>query len=530
MKALVNGQLKAIVNGQLKAIVNGVYTDVSFVNGQLKALVNGAETDLSYVNGQLKAIVNGQLKALVNGAEVGVESARVAPNGQAQVFVDNNYIPIANGQLQALVNSTIDPDESQLLSMTNGQLMAIVNSELTFVVFQNGQLKALVNGQLEDQSELLTNGQLKAIVNGQLQTANGTVLPNGQLKAIVNGEDWVYANGQLKAIVNGQLKALVNNFDVTGANNNAKTVVLVDEDDINLQYGDIGGMFSVNMITGLNPGIQKLVPGAFVNENFEVTYGLGEIEILPALYIAGDNKTKFEGEPNPPLTLNYNGFVNGDNENTICSGNWLQSIIAPTSNNSINQLGRVTNYTNVGLAEVNNPNNSGNGTTKLTVSPGATLMLTGQRSSGMVGDGAGCPGCVTQHYIGIKDVFSDCFDANGSVGDLDHTFKAPTIPGVYYITQGASWEYNCFDNGSGNVDNDPTYAIAVVIVSGAEKPSASTIAGVHSVAGNYPITISGCTDLPNYGVRYTPGTLSVQPDPCLKFHWDGNQNYIGQGK
>ena len=214
----------------------------------------------------------------------GIESARISPtDGQTQVEVGGTFIPIANGQLQALVNSTADPDASQLLSMTNGQLMATVNGELTFVVFQNGQLKAIVNGQLENHAELLTNGQLKAIVNGQMQSATGEVLANGQLKAIVNGEDWVYANGQLKAIVNGQLKSLVNNFDVSETNNNSKTVVIVDEDDINLQYGDIGGMVSVNMITGLSPGMKKLVPGALVNENFVVSYGLGDIEIIPSL-------------------------------------------------------------------------------------------------------------------------------------------------------------------------------------------------------------------------------------------------------
>jgi hypothetical protein len=283
LSVLLNGQLRTIVNGQLKAIVNGIYTDVSFVNGQLKAIVNGVDTDLFYANGQLKSIVNGQLKSIVNGAEVGVESAQISSTtGQTQVEVDNTFIPIANGQLQALVNSTVDPDKSQLLSMTNGQLMAIVNGELTFVVFQNGQLKAIVNGQLETHDELLTNGQLKAIVNGLMQPASGAVV-NGQLKAIVNGEDWVYENGQLKAIVNGQLKSLVNNFDVSGTNNNSKTVVIIDEDDINLQYGDIGGMFSVNMITGLTAGAQKLVPGAFVNENFEVTYGLGDITISPTM-------------------------------------------------------------------------------------------------------------------------------------------------------------------------------------------------------------------------------------------------------
>ena len=318
LKALVNGQLKAIVNGQLKALVNGVITDVpttdfSLVNGQLKAIVNGQEA--AYVNGQLLALVNGQLKALVNGSAVEIQSVRQLANGQLKALVNGitDEIPIANGQLQALVNG-------QLLAMVNGQLMAIVNNELTFVVFQNGQLKALVNGQFEElSSTAVANGQLKAIVNGQLQEVSSAPVVNGQLRAIVNGETWIYNNGQLKALVNGQLQALVNNFDVSGTNNNAKTLVLVDEDDINLQGGDVGGMFAMNMITGLDAGIQTLIPASFVNENFEVTYGLGQVEILPTPLIAtANNAVRVYGEANPAFTVSsYSGFAFEENESSI---------------------------------------------------------------------------------------------------------------------------------------------------------------------------------------------------------------------
>ena len=74
-------------------------------------------------------------------------------------------------------------------------------------------------------------------------------------------------------------------------------MVAIDEDDINLQAGDVGGMFSMNMITGLDVGSQYIIPAAFVNENFEVTYGLGELVIYKKiLEITADDKTKNEGE------------------------------------------------------------------------------------------------------------------------------------------------------------------------------------------------------------------------------------------
>ena len=152
--------------------------------------------------------------------------------------------------------------------MVNGQLMAVVNGEV-ICYFPERQLRALVNGSIG----AIRKWTVESNRERQLQEVNSYSIENGQLRAIVNGETWVYPNGQLKALVNGQLQALVNNFDVGGANNNAKTMVLVDEDDINLQSGDVGGMFSMNMITGLEAGYQTLIPGAFVNENFEVTYG-----------------------------------------------------------------------------------------------------------------------------------------------------------------------------------------------------------------------------------------------------------------
>ncbi len=325
LQGIANGQLQPIANGQLQAMVNGLVTAIpnfALVNGQLQAIVN-SETWV-YANGQLQALVNGQLQPIANGDVVEVESARKLANGQLQALVNGVYIPIANGQLQAIANT------GQYLSMVNGQLMAIANNgDLNFVVFSNeqlqpmanGQLMALVNGQLQpiaNQEDVLVNGQLQAMVNGQLQPIANGQIDGDDFTFMVNQVTWNYTNGQQLPIVNGQLQPIANNFDVSGPDNNSNTVVLVDEDDINLQGGGIGGMFAMNMITGLNVGTQYLVPGAFVNENFEVTYGLGEVTILPSLLIAkADSATKVYGEDNPDFTISYSGFAYDDNSGDI---------------------------------------------------------------------------------------------------------------------------------------------------------------------------------------------------------------------
>ena len=124
---------------------------------------------------------------------------------------------------------------------------------------------------------------------------------------------------------------------------------MVDEDDINLQAGDVGGMFSMNMITGLDAGYQNLIPGAFVNENFEVTYGLGLVIITKKpLYVSADNKTKNAGDPNPPFTFSYNGFAFDDSPASVCL-----PVQFPSSPKSIDQLERRTTYTDVMITGIN---------------------------------------------------------------------------------------------------------------------------------------------------------------------------------
>ncbi len=598
LKALVNGQLKAIVNGQLKAMVNGVVTDIptntlNLTNGQLKAIVNGQL--VAMVNGQLKAIVNGQLQPLVNGDAVAAESVIQLANGQLKALVNGQLVPIVNGQLKALVNG-------QLLAMVNGQLMAIVNGEVSFTVFQNGQLKALVNGQLQP----LVNGQLKAIVNGSLDDVDSYSITNGQLKAIVNGEIWVYPNGQLKALVNGQLKALVNNFDVSGTDNNAKTLVLVDENDLLVQGGDVGGMFGMAMITGLEVGTQTLVPGAFINENFAVTYGTAAIEILTApltvkaadttreygsenpqfrvtydgfaydnnadlisppqassaattvslpgqypiqltggaafnysfiyqdgqlivgpktLIVRAENKTRGVNEINPPLTITYEGLIGTDTKDSICLPYKIPAI--PTV---IEQLERTSTYTNIKI----------NGQTNVYLaSPGEALVMTGNRSTFFSNEIPYCPGCITQLYITMSDGnegvnFTECNDVSGVSSwsqVLNRTFNAPTTPGVYYITQEGSWEFNCYDNNSGLPSNNPDNAIAVVVVNVAnEEITASTTATITSLAGDYHITLQACNGInPKYSLVLENGILTIDEGCVSDGHiWAADGNFLDQ--
>ena len=538
LQALVNGQLQALVNGQLKAMVNGTVTDVvvntsGLVNGQLQALVNGQEA--VYVNGQLFALVNGQLQALVNGAGLPATSARQLANGQLQALVNGTYIPITNGQLVALVNDVSGSlTNGQLLAMVNGQLMAMVNGELTFAVFANGQLQALVNGANGDERvfEPLVNGQLLALVNGQLQALVNSATPvdnsysivNGQLQALVNGQSWTYTNGQLLALVNGQLQALVNNFDVSGPYNNAKTVVVVDEDDINLQAGDIGGMVSMHMVTGLEAGNHLIIPGSFVNENFEVSYGLGTLVIKKKpLVITADNKTKMAGDPNPALTVSYSGFAFDDTPDSL-----MIPVVLPPVVKSIDQLERRTTYTNVVISGTSGSYVNGQSNAYV-AAPGEALTITGNWNKDhfqniIPGYIAYCPGCITQNYVGMingdftGNQFDYCYDVSGvgtASGSFNISFPAPTRPGVYYITQVSDWWFFCYQFGHKLHDQVAAEAIAVVLVNPSNEVTANTTATDESQAGTYPIIVGGTHFNPNYRIVYVDGTLTVQPSAAF---------------
>ncbi len=589
LRAMVNGQLRAMVNGQLKAMVNGELTDIdtdisnlTLVNGQLRAMVNGQLRAL--VNGQLKALVNGQLRALVNSEAIVIDEVTQLSNGQLKALVNGHNIPIKNGQLRAMING-------QLRAMVNGEIMAKEDGQINFTVFENGQLKAMVNGQLR----AVVNGQLRAMVNGELEGVNSYSIANGQLRAVVNSQEWVLPNGQLKALVNGQLQPLVNNFDVSGANNNAKTMVLVDKDDYLKQQGDIGGILSMAMITGLDVGFHKIIPAAFINENFEVNYDWEELEILPApLFVKTFDTTKVYGEENPEfeytitggeygeeitvkpsnegdgpyvnadqftsvgvypidfyltlsdnytlvnekgnltilpklltvkaddkelifaeefeipaLTINYDGLVGDDTEDSVCV-----TFLRPASPKVINDYDRTITYTNVLI----------NGTSNVFfATPGQSLTLSGEFVSynNPVMD---CPGCITQIHIGmgngVSNFFSTCYEStvSGTYHNIAQGFNAPTVPGVYYITQRGSWWFNCgqFEIDNHQVADISKFAIAVVIVNtpggGSEdKISASTV-DVSDITGpgEYPITLQGCANYnPNYNVVLVNGTLTV---------------------
>jgi hypothetical protein len=142
-----------------------------------------------------------------------------------------------------------------------------------------------------------TNGQAVTIVNGQAVT-----IVNGQAVTIVNGQAVTIVNGQAVTIVNGQAVPIVN-----GEN---KTAIVIDSNEIGK---GLSLYKSLNIVTGLSVGNQFIIPAAFSNNNFDISYGLGELTILPApATVVVKDTFMFQGDALPVFTSTITGLMPGD--------------------------------------------------------------------------------------------------------------------------------------------------------------------------------------------------------------------------
>jgi hypothetical protein len=227
---------------------------------------------------------------------------------------------------QQILDSLINTHEG----MINRNVIALVTGPLA-----NGAgsatAKALVNRSFLTTTN--TVGTAKALVNGTFITAvdaallldsaglaNGTsALVNGSgvvtAKALVNGTATVTA----KALVNGSgtatAKALVN-AETVNEESNSQTLVVVNESDSLIT--DLSG---INLITDTLAGNQLIAPASLLTRNFNVSYALGNLFILPGtLTVTADDKTLKAGDPLPTFTSVITGFVNKENAQSVLNG------------------------------------------------------------------------------------------------------------------------------------------------------------------------------------------------------------------
>jgi hypothetical protein len=193
----------------------------------------------------------------------------------------------------ALVNATGLVRGTALVNSDGDQLLTDdLLRNFSFMISQavaSTRGTALVNGELIDPEELYF---ATAITNAESRLVRGTALVNGY--GLVRGTALVNTIDSLGAVTNtsslDNAGSLVNSTGEVNAtaitlNSNTQTLVILGDDDIAILSGDAQGevvLRSVNLITGNTVGTHFILPGTFISNNFNISYDLGQLTILPA--------------------------------------------------------------------------------------------------------------------------------------------------------------------------------------------------------------------------------------------------------
>jgi hypothetical protein len=339
---MVSADLTAVVNGisvlRGSALVNGsqIIRGSALVNGLKVVMENGVPTGrgLALVNGGTNlrglALVNGvpllRGTALVNNLEVHVLDGEVSEVYENGALVNGltlsrglalvNEVALVNGgeiisRGTALVNGIALSDDQgngeDIVNLANMNFMASTAALANGLNSVRGQ--ALVNGMDSE------DGQALKIAAGTEQEDGTIVFENGLTSrgvALVNGLNYIRGT----ALVNGSPlsvrgTALVNSSTISESSNNG-TILVFDATELGDTTDNVG-FTPISFITGTTAGQHWIVPGTYISNNFDISYGLGKLNIEPApLNITAADKSKTFGEDDPTLTFTSTGLLGSD--------------------------------------------------------------------------------------------------------------------------------------------------------------------------------------------------------------------------
>lgn len=306
------------------AVVNSarISRGVAVVNGVDVPIENGLPSvrGIAIVNGipMLRGI------AIVNNLEVEVEDGEVS-----QVKEDGVVINASIRRGVAIVNDVALVNGTQLtrgLAVVNG--IAIVNADGTgddVVNLENMNFMAsgiaIVNGKVPGvRGRAIVNG-MESIDGHSLSIAAGTVQEDSSIiyeeAAIANGIALVNGLAYVRgiAVVNGDSltngNAVVNGSSINNGSNQG-TIMVFDATDVGAPADDLS-FTPMSFITGTSAGKHWIVPGTFLSNNFEITYGLGTLTVDQAvLNVTAENQLKIYNETDPVLSFNHSGLFSGD--------------------------------------------------------------------------------------------------------------------------------------------------------------------------------------------------------------------------
>jgi hypothetical protein len=293
-----NSPIGIIPNGGLRvAISNG--TPITITNGGLRVAISNTFDTIPIYNYQSVTGFNGTsigsatiVPYVLSDAELANLSFFASDSSilHARLLMNTNIVDVPQ---QSLLEYRTKPDSTIIFN-------TIANSNSRGILGA-GSLAATANGGLR--VAISNGGGLRVAISN---VPPYYVIPNGGglRVAISNSGSFVITNGGLRV-------AISNSFD-SQANKIPGIPVIVDSTDF---FHPVDGLNikSLNVITGLTAGLQKIIPGTALNDNYKISYGLGNLRIRPAtLTVKANDVSKRYLDPNPPLTVTYTGFKNGE--------------------------------------------------------------------------------------------------------------------------------------------------------------------------------------------------------------------------
>ncbi len=316
--------LASMLNGGgtgLAAMINGTLAETIITTDGPKApLINNAR--IQVLNSQLVTLNAGQWVPVPNSLPVDLVNEKLAAivNGVPQYLAEGQTVKLFNGVFVQVNGAGGGTGLAQLLNGAGGGtgLQQILNtSTLTLVNAGGGGtgLASILNsaGQpLPDQSLIIFpngGGMYQYLNAGGGGTGLASILNAGGgtgLASILNAGGGTGLASILNAGGGGTGLASILNADIIGAGPNAvsNTAVVIDQSNVNdPSTGNwLGAMQAINMITGFEVGRQYLAPGILVNPNFDITYGLGEVNIQAIsgeCFVTHNPVTNFGSTANP---------------------------------------------------------------------------------------------------------------------------------------------------------------------------------------------------------------------------------------
>lgn len=223
-------------------------------------------------------------------------------------------------------------DREYKSSFTNEDSIAIINRSRFLVdrsrFLINGSAWTATDRALKNRSRFLVNGNVVIDIDTTLlydyqNHPEGTIADRSRF--LINGQS--LANGEARYELPDRSRFLINDGALVNADGSLEgfdaVVVIADVED-----SLVSNIYSLNLISGLEvtwgpDSLHYIVPGAFLSpkaQNFNISYGLGDLEILPALLnVMVDDKDIYLGDPLPQFTSTITGYEYEENDSIVFS-------------------------------------------------------------------------------------------------------------------------------------------------------------------------------------------------------------------